>query len=271
MCGRYASTRSDDQLVAVMAAAEVVGESVSPSWNVAPTQSVRVVLERTPRETTDHTPSDTAPVRQLRTARWGLVPSWAKDPKIGNKLINARSETITEKPSFTAAAARRRCIVPADGYFEWEKRDGAKVPHYLHPEGEDEILAMAGLYELWRPRPAEGEEPAQWLWSVTILTTTAADALGHIHDRSPVVLPTGLRDAWLDPTITDHDQVRGILTQVPEPRLIPREVSTAVNNPRNNTPELLHAVSTPPAAPWVGLGWVGLGDDGDHAARRPPP
>jgi putative SOS response-associated peptidase YedK len=242
MCGRYASTRSDDQLVAVMAAAEVVGESVSPSWNVAPTQSVRVVLERTPRETTDHTPSDTAPVRQLRTARWGLVPSWAKDPKIGNKLINVRSETITEKPSFKAAAARRRCIVPADGYFEWEKRDGAKVPHYLHPEGEDEILAMAGLYELWRPRPAEGEEPAQWLWSVTILTTTAADALGHIHDRSPVVLPTGLRDAWLDPTITDHDQVRGILTHVPEPRLVPREVSTAVNNPRNNTPELLYAV-----------------------------
>lgn len=106
---------------------------MSLSWNVAPTQSVRVVLERTPRATPDTTPRDTASVRQLRTARWGPVPSWAKDPTIGNKLINARSETVTEKPSFTAAAARRRCIVPADGYFEWEKRDGAKVPHYLHP------------------------------------------------------------------------------------------------------------------------------------------
>jgi putative SOS response-associated peptidase YedK len=237
MCGRYASTRSDDQLVAAMAAADVVGDALPPSWNVAPTQQVRTVLERTPRET-----PDAAPVRQLRTARWGLVPSWAKDPKIGNKLINARSETITDKPSFKAAAARRRCIVPADGYFEWEKRDGAKVPHFLHPEDDNQDLAMAGLYELWRPHPAEGEEPGEWLWSVTVLTTTAADALGHIHDRSPVVLPPELRDAWLDPTITDHDRVRDLLGQVPEPRLVPREVSTAVNNPRNNTPELIDAV-----------------------------
>lgn len=237
MCGRYASTRSDDQLVVEMAAAEVVREPLPPSWNVAPTQSVRVVLERTPRDT------DAAePMRQLRTVRWGLVPSWAKDPKIGNKLINARSETITEKPAFKAAAARRRCLVPADGYFEWEKRDGTKVPHYLHPEGEDQVLAMAGLYELWRPRPAEGEEPGEWLWSVTILTTTAADSLGHIHDRSPVVLPVELRDAWLDPTLTDHDQVRELLTQVPEPRLVPREVSTAVNSPRNNSADLVEAV-----------------------------
>jgi len=237
MCGRYASTRSDDQLVAAFAAAEVVGEQLSPSWNVAPTQDVRAVLERTPREI-----PDVDPVRQLRTVRWGLVPSWAKDLKIGNKLINARSETILEKPSFKAAAARRRCIVPADGYFEWEKRDGTKVPHFLHPEDEDQVLAMAGLYELWRPKAVEGEQPGEWLWSVTVLTTTAADALGHIHDRSPVVLPIELRDVWIDPAITDHDQVREILAQVPEPRLMPRKVSAAVNSPRNNSAQLLEAV-----------------------------
>jgi len=125
----------------------VVGEQLPPSWNVAPTQEVRAVLERTPRDI-----PDADPVRQLRTVRWGLVPSWAKDRKVGHKLINARSETILEESSFKAAAARRRCIVPADGYFEREKRGGQKVPHFLHPEGEDQVLVMAGLYELW-PRP----------------------------------------------------------------------------------------------------------------------
>jgi putative SOS response-associated peptidase YedK len=238
MCGRYASTRSDDQLVAEFAATEIAGEQLRPSYNVAPTQQVRAVLERAPRDE-----PAAVPVRQLRTLRWGLVPSWAKDPKIGHKLINARSETITEKQSFKAAAARRRCIVPADGYFEWETRhDGTKVPHYLHPEAEESVLAFAGLYELWRPRPADGEEAGEWLWSVTILTTTATDALGYIHDRSPVVLPPTLRDAWLDSTITDPNQVRDLLSQVPEPQLVPRRVSTAVNSPRNNSSELLAQV-----------------------------
>jgi len=169
----------------------------------------------------------------------GLIPSWAKDRKIGSRLINARAETITEKPSFKAAASRRRCIVPADGYFEWERRDGAKVPHYLHGDG---VLGMAGLYELWPDPEREPDDPQRWVWTITVLTTTASDALGHIHDRSPVVIPPALQDAWLDPTLTDSERVRELLDSVPEPRLQPYEVSTAVNSVRNNSAELLSPV-----------------------------
>lgn len=234
MCGRYASTWSDSDLQAVFDIAETVGAEVPPSYNVAPTQTVRTVLERSPK---DEPESDA--VRQLRSVRWGLIPSWAKDAKIGSRLINARSETITEKPSFKKAASRRRCIVPADGYYEWEKRDGAKVPYFLHQDG---VLAMAGLYELWRdPTKAEDDE-ARWVWSVTVLTSPAADALGHIHDRSPVVLPPDLRASWLDPAVTDLGDVRDLLAAIPEPRLEPYEVSTAVNSVKNNSPELLTPV-----------------------------
>lgn len=234
MCGRYASTATDADLLALFDIVEAVGEQLPPSYNVAPTQTVRAVLERVPRDT-----ERAAPTRQLRSARWGLVPSWAKDLKGGARLINARSETVTEKPAFKAAASRRRCLVPADGYFEWELRDGVKVPHFLHGDG---TLAFAGLYELWRPRTVEGEELEEWVWSVTVLTTTAADTLGHIHDRSPVVLPADLHGPWLDPATTDPARVRELLEAVPEPLLTPREVSPGVGNVRNNRPDLLDGV-----------------------------
>lgn len=234
MCGRYASTATDADLLDLFSVIEAVGEALPPSYNVAPTQTVRTVLERVSRDD-----PDSAPVRQLRSARWGLVPSWAEDLKAGARLINARSESITEKPAFKAAAARRRCLVPADGYFEWEQRDGAKVPHFLHGEG---VLAFAGLYELWRPRTVEGEQPGEWVWSVTVLTTTAADTLGHLHDRSPVVLPADLQGPWLDPATTDPVRVRELLEAVPEPLLTPREVGPAVGNVRNDTPDLLDPV-----------------------------
>jgi putative SOS response-associated peptidase YedK len=196
------------------------------------------VLERAPRGDQD------GEVRRvLRSARWGLIPSWAKDLKIGNRLINARAETVTEKPAFKAAAARRRCLIPADGYYEWEKRDGHKVPHFLHRGNA--VLAFAGLYELW-PDPERGsDDPDRWLWSYTILTKPAPDALGHVHDRSPIVIPPGdLRDRWLDVNLTDHDEVRELLGAVPEPVLEPREVSSAVNSPKNNGPELVEPVTT---------------------------
>ncbi|MBW4781635.1 SOS response-associated peptidase [Rhodococcus fascians] len=234
MCGRYASTRSDSDLQAVFEIAETVGDEVPPSYNVAPTQTIRTVLERAPK---DEPESDA--VRQLRSVRWGLIPSWAKDAKIGSRLINARSETITEKPSFKKAASRRRCIIPADGYYEWEKRDGAKVPYFLHEQG---VLAMAGLYELWRDPTKADDDEDRWVWSATVLTSPAADALGHIHDRSPVVLPPELRASWLDPTLTDLGEVSELLAAIPEPRLEPYEVSTAVNSVKNNSPELLTPV-----------------------------
>ncbi|QNG19709.1 SOS response-associated peptidase [Rhodococcus triatomae] len=234
MCGRYASTTTDKELRSAFAVEEVVDDALPPSYNVAPTQQVRVILERPPREA-----PDADPVRQLRSARWGLVPSWAKDVATGNRLINARSESITEKPAFRRAAVRRRCILPADGYFEWQKRDGKKIPYFLHGEG---VLAMAGLYELWRDPDKAEDDPDRWLWSATILTTEATDAAGHIHDRSPVVLPETFVEHWLDPAIDDPAQVRALLASVPEPKLEPYEVRTAVNSPRNNSPELLRPV-----------------------------
>ncbi|MBY6412216.1 SOS response-associated peptidase [Rhodococcus sp. BP-252] len=245
MCGRYASTQTDSDLRAVFDIAETVGDELPPAYNVAPTQTVRTVLERAPK---DEPEADA--VRQLRSVRWGLIPSWAKDAKIGSRLINARSETITEKPSFKKAAARRRCIVPADGYYEWEKRDGQKVPYFLHAEADGRsagstparVLAMAGLYELWRDPAKPEDDPDRWLWSVTVLTSPAADALGHIHDRSPVIVPENMRSDWLNPAITDLDSVQEMLAAIPEPRLVPYEVSTAVNSVRNNSPELLTPV-----------------------------
>lgn len=233
VCGRYASSRRDAELVEEFEVSEVVGEERPPSWNVAPTQGVRAVLERAPRDE-----PDAEPTRQLRTLRWGLVPSWAKDAAIGNRMINARVETITEKPSFKRAASRRRLLVPADGYYEWEQREGrAKVPHFLHaPDGSP--LAFAGLYELWADPARPEDDPDRWLWSLTILTTRASDALGHIHERSPVVVPPDMRGDWLDPALTDLDLVRQVLDAVPEPRLATHEVSPRVNSVRNDGPEL---------------------------------
>lgn len=227
MCGRYANSRHDGDLLREFAVSSVVGEPPEPSWNVAPTDQARVVLERL---------VDDRPDRQLRTLRWGLVPTWATDERIGAKLINGRSETITEKPAFKTAAARRRCIVPADGYFEWEASQHGKLPSYLHGDGP---LGFAGLYEVRRAI----EHPDEWLWTYTVLTCTAQDSVGHIHDRSPVVLPPDLVDTWLDPHLTDPEVVRELLAAVPPPMLVAYPVSTEVNSVRNNGPQLVEQVT----------------------------
>ncbi|WP_182359786.1 SOS response-associated peptidase [Tomitella gaofuii] len=235
MCGRFATTITDREMRSMFDVdeAEVVGEELPASYNVAPTQPVRMVLERPPAGEEDE------PVRQIRTARWGLVPSWAKDRSIGNRLINARSETVTAKPSFRSAAKSRRAILPADGYYEWEKRDGGKVPHYLHPEG---VLAMAGLYEMWRDPDKADDDPDRWLWTATILTRPATDEHGHIHDRCPVVLPEQFWAPWLDRGLAEKDDVQALINSIPDPQLTSYEVSTAVNSPRNNNPDLLSPV-----------------------------
>lgn len=230
MCGRYALTQSDSELSGHYGAI-VVGAGSSPSWNVAPTQEVRVILE--------HLPSiDPDPVleRQLRVVRWGLVPSWSKEAKLG-RLINARAETVTDKPSFRSAAAKHRCVVPADGYYEWQATETGKQPYFLHLD--DTVLNMAGLYELWRDPDKATDDPTRWLWTCTVLTTTAQDAAGEIHDRSPLVLPDDLLADWLDPKLTDRETVREMIKSVPSPVLTPYPVSKAVNNVRNNRPDLL--------------------------------
>jgi putative SOS response-associated peptidase YedK len=228
MCGRYAQTRVDDQLERDLVVDRILGEHREPSWNVAPTQDVPVVLERV---------EDDARQRQLRSARWGLVPSWAKDVAIGSRMINARSETVLEKPAFRKAAARRRALVPMDGYYEWQPSErGPKTPFYLHGSGP---LAAAGLYELWRDHARADDDPDRWLWSVTIITRPAADSLGHIHDRCPVLLPRPLWDDWLDPAITAADEVGAMLVHVPELHLTPREVGRAVGDVANDDPSLI--------------------------------
>jgi putative SOS response-associated peptidase YedK len=233
MCGRYASSSTTAGLYGEFGVEEVTDEDLAPSWNIAPTDPVRVVLERPPRGE-DEAP----PVRQLRTVRWGLVPSWSKDAKGGARLINARQETVTDKPAFKTAAARRRCLLPADGYYEWQKTPDGKIPFFLHAP-DDAVLAFAGLYELWRDPAAADDDPAKWLWTCTVITREATDTLGHIHDRCPVLVPAGFRDAWLDCSSGDATVARRLLDELPEPVLEPRQVSTAVNSVRNDGPELV--------------------------------
>jgi putative SOS response-associated peptidase YedK len=252
MCGRYANSRSDAQLVAAFDIDDVESQELPPSWNVAPTNDVRIVMT-SHRDHPDDTENDDdgghgqreGLTRQLRTAHWGLVPFWAKSRDLATKMINARAETVTEKRAYQQAARKRRCLLPADGYYEW-KRDPAahrtKQPHFLHAR-DDSVLAFAGLYELWKnPDVADGD-PHRWLLSTTILTRPAADQLGHIHDRMPVCLPTSRLDAWLDPDMQDSDRVRELLSEIPDPGLVPRAVSDKVNKAGNNGPELIEPLA----------------------------
>ncbi len=240
MCGRYVSSASTSDLLDEFDVDEVVGEELPPSWNVAPTDPVRAILERPPKEATEQP----APVRQLRTLRWGLVPSWSKDRKGGARMINARIETVTEKPAFKKAAARRRCLLPAQGYYEWQQTDEGKIAHFLHdPDGQ--LLAMAGLYELWRDQALADDDPDRWLWTCTIITQQATDLIGEIHDRNPVIVPAELQAAWLDCSSDDPATARRILDQLPEARLEPYVVVPAVGNVRNNGPELIEPVAVP--------------------------
>lgn len=244
MCGRYASIASTDDLVDELHVDEMLEEDLGPSWNIAPTDPIRAVLDR--RGTDVAAPT----MRQLRTVRWGLVPSWANDRSGAARMINARVETVADKPAFRAAVARRRCLVPADGYYEWRKIDGRSVPYFLHdPDGG--LLTFAGLYEVWTDPSALGGER---LWTCTIITRAASDRLGHIHDRSPVVVPPRLRAGWLDCADGDTDRARHLLDAVPQPQLAPRVVSTAVNSCRNDGPELIQSAVEPPTQESFDLG-----------------
>ena len=227
MCGRYATSRTPTDLARDFEAD--LGDlftDTGADYNLAPTKLAPLVVGRR---------SDDDFRRELVTARWGLVPSWAKDPSIGNRLINARSETVAEKPSFRKAFAKRRAIVPADGFYEWyqpEAPEGGKrppkQPFFMSAEGG---LGLAGLYEFWKD--PEGE----WLLTYTILTTSAEGEDGRIHDRAPMVIEPDHVERWLAPQpwpeALDHliAATPGVLSAWP--------VSTQVNNVRNNGPELV--------------------------------
>lgn len=235
MCGRYVSTQSADELGEVFAVDRIeVAEPLPARWNVAPTMEVPVILERAG--------SQARPQRRLRTLRWGLVPSWSKDLSIGSRMINARVETAAEKPSFRRAFAQRRCLLPADGFYEWydQAADGRKQPFYLRPR--EGVLAMAGLYEIWRDRSVPEEDPGAFVWTATILTTSATDEVGHLHERMPLLLPPGAWSGWLDPTTVDTESVRELLTLPPWSALDIYPVATRVNNVRNDGPDLIEPV-----------------------------
>ena len=238
MCGRYASSRRPEDLVEEFDIADVrIPAPLAADYNVAPTKEVYAVVERPPsKESTE------PPERQLRVLTWGLVPSWAKDPSIGNRMINARMETVAEKPAYKKAFAVRRCLLPADGYFEWyptEERTKAgkprKQPFFIRPK-DGGILAMAGLYEIWRDPTKPDDAEDRFRWTCTVITTQAEDAVGHIHDRMPLMVERDRWAAWLDPR-TGGDT--GLLVPAAPGTLEAYPVSTLVSNVRNNGPELL--------------------------------
>lgn len=254
MCGRYASSRRPEDLVEEFEIDKVeVKETLPPDYNVAPTKQVYAVVERTPRAGAEEGAAP-PPERQLRTVKWGLVPFFAKDPSIGNRMINARMETVHEKPSFRRAFASRRCLLPADGYFEWyptEQRTAAgkpaKQPFFIHP-ADGAVMAMAGLYEIWRDPTRDEDDPLRFLWTCTVLTTTAEDSVGHIHDRMPLLVEPDRYSAWLDPSKADVEELKKLLVPAAPGRLEAYPVSTQVNNVRNNGPELLDPLDAEPRA-----------------------
>jgi len=240
MCGRYASFREDQALADEFAIATVADDVrlLGPSWNVAPTDGVRMVVERADKQTG-------AISRQMRVARWGLVPSWAKDISVGSRMINARVESIAEKPAFARPFAVRRALLPADGYYEWQKpavgaTSKRKQPYYLHPADGD-LVALAGLYEFWKDPSKADDDPERWVVSATIITRPASPELAHIHDRQPLMLRADAWADWLDPAV-GADGARALL-EAPAPEIVATPVSTAVNAVANNDPSLVDEVA----------------------------
>ena len=283
MCGRYAASRSPDDLVEEFDIAALPEVRLAPDWNVAPTKDVYVVVERRPRDSEGVPSAAVEPTRQLQVMRWGLVPGWAKDPAVGSRMINARMETVLEKPAFKRAFAKRRCLVPADGYYEWytpidgpKGRGGRplKQPFYIHP-ADGGVLAMAGIFEFWRDPTRTEDDPRAWLMTTAVLTTDAEDAVGQIHDRMPLFVEREHWDDWLDPDIDGStSDLADLLIPASTGKLDAYPVSTAVNNVRNNGPDLILAVESDGddvekalAAPSVDLAALATSDSEDPAQR----
>lgn len=247
MCGRFVVARASAELIAQYGV-DLAGENLpEPSWNIPPTTQIPVLIDSVQGQQPDadaeaHARDDDARTRRLESARWGLVPRWAKDLSVGVRAFNARSETAASKPTFRAAVARRRAAIPATGYYEWHTRpDGTKQPHFIHRTDGD--LVMAGLYEWWRdPSTPEGE----WVLSTSILTREATGELASIHHRMPVFLDHERLDEWLDPRLEGNDalvrafaehgaDVAELTTHYP--------VDPRVGNVRVNGPELIAPVA----------------------------
>jgi len=232
MCGRFVSTTGPDELACYFGADPPGADlDLGVRHNVAPTQRVFAVVE-------DST------ARRIDSFHWGLVPFWAKDPRIGSRMINARAETIAEKNSFRRPFAKRRCIIPADGFYEWKKVAGAakKQPMYI-TRIDDSPLAFAGLWDVWDdPSRLDSMGDPTRLHSCTIITTSPNEVMSEIHDRMPAMLAPSVWDEWLDPDNRDIDSLRGLLGPAPSRLIRAHRVSTEVNNVRNDHPDLIDAL-----------------------------
>ncbi|MEI6401624.1 MAG: SOS response-associated peptidase [Actinomycetota bacterium] len=225
MCGRFVSSQSPQQLADYFGAS-IDTDPLAPSYNVAPTNDIYAVVADIEGE----------PV--VRSFHWGLVPVWAKDVKVGSRMINARAETLAEKPSFKTLFKSRRLIVPMAGFYEWKTVPGqkAKQPVFIH-RADDEPLAVAGLWTVWRDKAAGPDAP--WLHSCTVITVAANDTMATVHDRMPAILPEQAWEAWLDPDRHDVAELAQLLRPAPDDLLELVEVSTAVNSVRNKGAELI--------------------------------
>jgi putative SOS response-associated peptidase YedK len=216
MCGRY-TLRTPIDVLAEGFEIQEYPSSITPNYNVAPTQEVAAVVEENE-------------MRKLEMFHWGLIPSWAKDPSIGNKMINARAETVSEKPSFRSAFKKRRCLILADGFYEWQKTDDGKQPYHIKMQ-DDSPFAFAGLWEIWK----DEEE----IRSCTIITTAANDLMDEIHHRMPVILPPDDYDMWLDPDFDENEPLTSLLKPYSSDKMEAYIVSRRVNKPSNNEPSVV--------------------------------
>jgi putative SOS response-associated peptidase YedK len=223
MCGRFALISPGDALIEQFGLNPEIStslSSLSPRYNIAPTQPI-AAIRLTPDQQS----------RELTFFRWGLIPSWAKDMKMSSRMINARSETVAEKPSFRAAFKRRRCLIPADGFYEWQRQGSKKQPMYIHARNQ-ELFALAGLWETWHA--ADGSV----IESCTILTTQPNELIKPIHNRMPVIIEPPDYSLWLNPE-PQPDRAMHLLRPYPADQMAAHAVSTVVNNVRNDTPECI--------------------------------
>jgi putative SOS response-associated peptidase YedK len=232
MCGRFVSTSNPERIAAYFDATAAV-DSLGENFNVAPTQDIYAVVDRADGQ------------RTVEAFHWGLIPSWAKDRKIASRMINARSETLAEKPAFKGLLAKKRCLIPMDGFYEWKTGDSdgrlnakgkpLKQPMFIH-RVDGQPLAVAGLWTAWK----DPEDPEQrWLQSATVVTTSANDLMSEVHDRMPVMIPADRWAEWLDPANHDLEALSTLFAARNDGDLTMHPVSTEVNNVRNNGADLI--------------------------------
>lgn len=222
MCGRYTLTRWSEEVAGIVKASTNL--NLTPRYNIAPTQPVATILQ-----------PESSSERELRFLHWGLIPSWAKDESMSARMINARAETVAEKPAFRSAFKRRRCLVLADGFYEWQTQGKKKQPFYFKLK-DGEVFGFAGLWEHW-------EKNGNVVESCTIITTNANNLMQSIHDRMPVILPAKDYEMWLDPDTAKIEKLQELLQPYSEEKMTAYPVSTIVNKPANDSAECVEPLA----------------------------